>query len=288
MKQLPKLTAICAVAVLYFSPFTSFGKNTVTTIDTTLEKRQINALLDSFNAAAARADYNAYFNFYADGAIFTGTDATERWDKNEFMKWAKPYFDRGRAWSFKALQRHIYFAKSGDIAWFDELLNTQMKICRGSGVLVKQGNEWKIKQYILSATVPNELMNSLIKMKAAKEDSIINTLSPSTSSESKQNDELNIDALKASPKQFKLLMENSKVRVLEYTLKPGEKDEWHTHPPKSSYVVSGGKLKVHLENGETIIADEKSGTASWMDYVGKHWVENIGNTSVTIVLTEVK
>lgn len=75
---------------------------------------------------------------------------------------------------------------------------------------------------------------------------------------------------------------------MEYSLNPGEKDEWHTHPPKSSYVVSGGKLKVYLENGETIIADEIAGTASWSDYVGKHYVENIGSTKVTIVLTEVK
>jgi hypothetical protein len=35
-------------------------------------------------------------------------------------------------------------------------LSTQMKICRGSGVLVKIGNDWKIKHYVLSMTVPNE------------------------------------------------------------------------------------------------------------------------------------
>lgn len=100
--------------------------------------------------------------------------------------------------------------------------------------------------------------------------------------------QLNIDAVKASPGIFKILLENEHVRVIEYSLKPGEKDEWHTHPAKSSYVVSSGKLKVHLENGETILADEKAGTASWMDYVGKHYVENIGSTTVTIVLTEIK
>ncbi len=99
---------------------------------------------------------------------------------------------------------------------------------------------------------------------------------------------LNIDALKSSPENFKLLLENEYVRVLEYTLKPGQKDMPHTHPAKSSYVVSGGKLKVYLENGETIIADEVAGTASWMNAVGKHYVENIGNTTITIVLTEIK
>ena len=104
----------------------------------------------------------------------------------------------------------------------------------------------------------------------------------------KDTTKLNIDGLKASLANFKLLLENKYVRVLEYTLKPGEKDTPHTHPAKSSYIVSGGKIKVYLENGETLIFDEKAGTADWGDYVGKHWVENIGNTTVVIVLTEIK
>jgi hypothetical protein len=74
----------------------------------------------------------------------------------QFQAFAKPFFDRGKAWSFKAIERHIYVDKSGKMAWFDELLSTQMKICRGSGVLVKIGNDWKIKHYVLSMTVPNE------------------------------------------------------------------------------------------------------------------------------------
>lgn len=140
------------------------------------EQKKIISILDSFNTAAANADYKTYFNFYTDDAIFTGTDATERWNKKEFMVWAKPYFDKGKAWNFTSLQRHIYFNKTGELAWFDELLNTQMKICRGSGVLIKQGNEWKIAQYILSATVPNELIDSVTKMKAPIEDKLIESL----------------------------------------------------------------------------------------------------------------
>ena len=97
-----------------------------------------------------------------------------------------------------------------------------------------------------------------------------------------------IDALKASPDNFKLLLENDRVRVLEYTLKPGSKDQLHTHPPKSSYIVTGGKLKVYKMNGETEIFDEEAGTASWMDHVGEHYVENIGTTEIKIILIEVK
>lgn len=105
---------------------------------------------------------------------------------------------------------------------------------------------------------------------------------------SKDTSKLNIDVLKASPANFKLLLENEHVRMLEYTLKPGEKDTPHTHPAKSSYVVTGGKIKVHLENGETILVDEVTGTASWMGYTGKHYLENIGNTTIKIIITEVK
>ncbi|MCO6498359.1 MAG: nuclear transport factor 2 family protein [Chitinophagaceae bacterium] len=137
------------------------------------ETEIINKTLDSFNLAAAKADFNSYFNFYMPDAIFTGTDATERWNKDEFMAFAKPYFDRGRAWSYTSLERHIYFDETGKLAWFDELVNTQMKICRGSGVMVKQPNGWKLKQYILSTTVPNDLMNELVQKKAAAEDVII-------------------------------------------------------------------------------------------------------------------
>ncbi len=130
-------------------------------------------MLDSFNVAAGKANYQAYFNFYTSDAIFIGTDATERWDKTQFMVWAKPYFDRGRAWNFKALERHIYLNAKGDLGWFDELLQTQMKICRGSGVVVKQGNTWKVQQYVLSMTIPNSKVDSIVAIKAPIEDALM-------------------------------------------------------------------------------------------------------------------
>ena len=167
---------ITAIIILLFTACSSPEKSSPVA-DTANEEKQIIAMLDSFNRAAAKADYKTYFDFYTDDAIFTGTDATERWDKKQFMAWAKPIFDKGRAWDFTALERHIYFDKTGGLAWFDELLNTQMKICRGSGVVIKQGADWKVQQYILSTTVPNDQLDSVIKMKSHMEDSIINKLS---------------------------------------------------------------------------------------------------------------
>jgi hypothetical protein len=59
------------------------------------------------------------------------------------------------------------------MAWFDELLNTQMKICRGSGVLVFINGKWKIKHYVLSMTIPNDNVDEVVKIKAPIEDDLI-------------------------------------------------------------------------------------------------------------------
>ncbi|WP_426094292.1 nuclear transport factor 2 family protein [Flavobacterium sp. DSR2-3-3] len=141
-----------------------------------ISKANINATLNSWHKAAADANYNDYFSLMTDDAVFIGTDATENWNKIAFQAYSKPHFDKGKAWNFTTLERHIYFDKTGKTAWFDELLNTQMKICRGSGVLVKIGTEWKIKQYVLSMTIPNENSNEVVKVKSTLDDALIQTL----------------------------------------------------------------------------------------------------------------
>lgn len=140
------------------------------------DKENINAVLDTWHKSAAEANFTAYFNAMTDDAIFIGTDATENWDKKAFQAYAKPHFDKGRAWNFTALERHIYFSNDKKTAWFDELLNTQMKICRGSGVMVLVNGHWKIKHYVLSMTVPNDNVDEVIKIKAPIEDQFISTL----------------------------------------------------------------------------------------------------------------
>lgn len=134
-------------------------------------------MLDNWHKAAAEAKFDPYFNALDEESIFIGTDATENWNKKQFMDFAKPYFDKGKAWSFTAIERNIYFSKDKKTVWFDELLNTQMKICRGSGVLIKIGKEWKIKHYVLSMTIPNDNVNEVVKIKAPLEDALLDKLS---------------------------------------------------------------------------------------------------------------
>ncbi|WP_163399928.1 nuclear transport factor 2 family protein [Flavobacterium fluviatile] len=140
------------------------------------EKDKINKTLDAWHKAAADVNFDAYFNVMTEDAVYIGTDATENWVKPDFKAWAKPYFDKGTTWNFTALERHIFFDKSGKMAWFDELLNTQMKICRGSGVLVKMGKEWKIQHYVLSMTIPNDEVDAVVKVKTPIEDKLISKL----------------------------------------------------------------------------------------------------------------
>ena len=167
-----KKTTIFFTIFMFVLSFTAISAQTKFEKD----KIEIATMLDAFNVAAAKADYKTYFDFYAEESTFIGTDATEVWDKKEFMIWAKPYFDKKKTWNFTSLKRNIHFTKDGQLAWFDELLNTQMKICRGSGVVEKINGHWKVKQYVLSMTVPNEVSDNVVRLKAPIEDQMISEL----------------------------------------------------------------------------------------------------------------
>ena len=118
----------------------------------------INGVLDTFHEAASDADGDLYFSLFADGAIFIGTDASERWSVDEFRSFAEPYFSEGRGWTYTVTERHAYVADSGEAAWFDEMLrNEKYGTCRGTGVLVKSEEGWRIAQYHLTFPIPNDL-----------------------------------------------------------------------------------------------------------------------------------
>jgi len=147
---------------------TIFAQNT--------EKDKINNVLDSWHMAAANADFEAYFGLMTEDGVFLGTDAMENWQNDEFKSFSKPYFDKGKAWSFTAVQRNIYLGDDAKFAWFDELLDTQMKICRGSGVLKKVNGQWKIAHYVLSIAVPNENVDALVQIKQEKDNELLQEL----------------------------------------------------------------------------------------------------------------
>lgn len=140
------------------------------------EKEAINEVLDEWHKNASEANFDAYFKSMAKISFFMGTDASENWPKKDFKEFSKPFFDRGEAWDFKSVERNVYISAEGNVAWFDELLDTWMGVCRGSGVLIKNEEGWKIEQYVLSVTIPNENINEVIAIKKQKDSIILSKL----------------------------------------------------------------------------------------------------------------
>ena len=119
----------------------------------------IDSLLDYWHYTAAIGDEAGFFGLMASDAIYIGTDSTERWTKDELKVWSKKYFDSPSAWEFKPISRNIKVGPGGQIAWFDELLDTQMGTCRSTGIMIMEDEAWKIVHYQLSLAVPNEKLD---------------------------------------------------------------------------------------------------------------------------------
>ena len=120
---------------------------------------EIDVLLTGWHNAAATADTKTYFGSMAPGAVFLGTDVTERWTKDEFEAWAAPRFRGTSAWVYSANRRSISLSADGNTAWFDEdLVSKSYWPCRGSGALEKIDGAWKIRLYNLGFTIPNQVV----------------------------------------------------------------------------------------------------------------------------------
>ncbi|APD07525.1 hypothetical protein UJ101_02021 [Flavobacteriaceae bacterium UJ101] len=128
------------------------------------DEKVINELMNQWHHAAATADEVTFFGTMPEDGIYIGTDTTELWKRDELKEWSKKYFDRESAWAFTPISRNIYFSKGQNVAWFDELLDTWMGKCRGSGVLEKQKGKWKLKHYHLAIAVPNDLVEDYLEL----------------------------------------------------------------------------------------------------------------------------
>src|SRR5438067_8998917 len=95
------------------------------------------------------------------------------------------------------------------------------------------------------------------------------------------------DPIKLSPQYYKVLLENDQVRVLEYHLKPGEKEPMHSHSAGVVYVLSGGKLKFSYPDGRTEERAAATGETIWRDPT-THAVENIGDTEAHAIAVDLK
>ena len=95
------------------------------------------------------------------------------------------------------------------------------------------------------------------------------------------------DPLTVNPKTLALKLENSRVRVMEATLKPGDVEKTHSHPAYVIYVIEGGKFRMHSTDGSVTEGEFKAGEVLYSE-PRTHWAENIGNTTIRLELVELK
>jgi hypothetical protein len=98
-----------------------------------------------------------------------------------------------------------------------------------------------------------------------------------------------LDPVKVSPQYYKVLIDNDRVRVLEYRLKPGEKEGMHSHPPNGIvYSMATTKTRTTLPDGKITEGGSTAGTATWRAGVTTHGLENIGTTEMHNLAIDVK
>jgi len=124
----------------------------------------VKLVLSAWHLAASQGLFDLYFDSMTDDSIFLGTDETERWSKDEFMGYAREPFSDGHGWTYVSRGPEVAFSDDRQTAWVDEVLDHEKYgVLRGTGVLVRSGDEWKIAQYSLTFLVPNEKASTVVE-----------------------------------------------------------------------------------------------------------------------------
>ena len=124
------------------------------TPDPEVARAAVDSVLTALHQTASEGAWDLYFALYAPDAVFFGTDATERWSLEEF----RGYASASRGWTYQMTERHVFVDDDASTAWFDERLeNAAYGETRGTGVLRRTDDGWKIVQYNLTIPIPNPL-----------------------------------------------------------------------------------------------------------------------------------
>ncbi len=95
------------------------------------------------------------------------------------------------------------------------------------------------------------------------------------------------DPAVVNARTIKVKFENDRVRVLEANLPPGVKEQVHSHPAYVIYVLEGGKYRNYASDGKTTEGELKTGEVIYREPL-THAAENIGNTTMHMILVELK
>jgi hypothetical protein len=95
------------------------------------------------------------------------------------------------------------------------------------------------------------------------------------------------DPVKVAPKQYSVLLENDRVRVLKACLKPGDKIPMHSHPPRVIYQLADHVSRFTFPDAQAVETRSTAGEVKWGNPV-THSEENIGTTEGCALIVELK
>jgi quercetin dioxygenase-like cupin family protein len=96
-----------------------------------------------------------------------------------------------------------------------------------------------------------------------------------------------LDSVKADAAHHKVEFENDQVRVVRWSIPPGDKTAKHSHPVNLNVYLTDGNAKVTTPDGKTSEVHAKAGAAAWRSPT-THVVENIGDKPIEGILVEPK
>ena len=97
------------------------------------------------------------------------------------------------------------------------------------------------------------------------------------------------DAALVQPRSYRVVLDNAKLRVLEYVARPGIGvcgTGVHSHPEHLTVVLTTATVRV-TEDGKTTVSTAKAGDVFWSPAV-THETENVGSTTARSLLIELK
>lgn len=102
-----------------------------------------------------------------------------------------------------------------------------------------------------------------------------------------------LDALVAAPKHHKLVFENDRVRILDTRIPTGDLVPVHTHRwPAVYYTIVPGEFVRRDGEGnlllDTRVTPRLPGSASWIESLPPHSIENVGEAEIHLISCELK
>lgn len=135
---------------------------------------------------------------------------------------------------------------------------------------------------------------SLAEKKPEPTNTVAASSAPSESNASAKSNS-SLDAVVAAPNNHKIVLENDRVRVLEVTVQPGEKEPLHEHRWASVlYVQAKDKIRDYNADGKVIYDTEndpnpkKAPYTVWMEPQKAHAIENLSEQPLRLIRVELK